>query len=136
VLGLLCSPGTPLNVSSLMGMVIGGRIVAENGVFLLFYAETFHAAGEDLGAAPPPCGPLRRAADRHDHARSRLALLRSRLVSAPAPEIQKPLAIAVIGRLLAVGAVAAVRVRALPLVRRMTSRCPRLHLAPAAMVGR
>lgn len=97
VLGLLWLTNTPLNVSSLMGMVMVVGIVAENGVFLLFYAETFHAAGEDLSAALLRAGLLRARPIVMTTLAAVLALLPLAVGLGAGAQMQKPLAIAVIG---------------------------------------
>jgi multidrug efflux pump subunit AcrB len=97
VLGLLWATGTPLNVSSLMGMIMIVGIVAENAVFLLFYAEQFRADGHDLETALMRAGQVRARPITMTTLAAVLALLPLALGIGAGAEMQKPLAIAVIG---------------------------------------
>ena len=89
--------GTPLNVSSLMGMIMIVGIVAENAVFLLFYVEQFRAAGEDLTAALVRAGQLRARPIIMTTLAAVLALVPLALGLGAGAQMQKPLALAVIG---------------------------------------
>jgi multidrug efflux pump subunit AcrB len=97
VLGLLWLTGTPLNVSSLMGMVMIVGIVAENAVFLLFYAERFRAEGHDVATALIRAGEVRGRPIVMTTLAAVLALLPLAIGLGAGAEMQKPLAIAVIG---------------------------------------
>ena len=97
VLALLWLTGTPLNVSSLMGMIMIVGIVAENAVFLLFYAEQFRAAGQPLAAALTEAGRIRGRPVIMTTLAAVLALLPLALGIGAGAQMQKPLAIAVIG---------------------------------------
>jgi CzcA family heavy metal efflux pump len=97
VLSLLWLTGTPLNVSSLMGMVMIIGIVAENAVFLLFYVEQFRAAGDHLTTALVRAGQVRARPIIMTTLAAVLALLPLALGIGAGAQMQKPLAIAVIG---------------------------------------
>jgi CzcA family heavy metal efflux pump len=97
VLLLLWLTDTPLNVSSLMGMIMIVGIVAENGVFLLFYADLLCAEGEDPTAALVQAGALRARPIVMTTLAAVLALLPLALGIGAGAEMQRPLAIAVIG---------------------------------------
>jgi multidrug efflux pump subunit AcrB len=97
VLGLLWLTGTPLNVSSLMGMIMIVGIVAENAVFLLFYAEQFRARGQPLTTALAEAGRVRARPIVMTTLAAVLALLPLALGIGAGAQMQKPLAIAVIG---------------------------------------
>jgi CzcA family heavy metal efflux pump len=97
VLGLLWLTGTPLNVSSFMGMIMIVGIVAENAVFLVFYVEQFRAAGHDLVTALVHAGQVRARPITMTTLAAVLALLPLALGAGAGAQMQKPLAIAVIG---------------------------------------
>jgi multidrug efflux pump subunit AcrB len=97
VLMLLWLTDTPLNISSLMGMIMIVGIVAENAVFLLFYVEQFRVAGEDLTAALVRAGQLRARPIIMTTLAAVLALVPLALGLGAGAQMQKPLAIAVIG---------------------------------------
>lgn len=97
VLGLLWLTTTPLNVSSLMGMVMIVGIVAENAVFLLFYVERFRHEGEDLSAALLHASEVRARPIIMTTLAAVLALVPLALGIGAGAQMQKPLAIAVIG---------------------------------------
>lgn len=97
VLALLWLTGTPLNVSSLMGMVMIIGIVAENAVFLLFYVEEFRKEGGDLSAALVRAGQVRARPIIMTTLAAVLALVPLALGIGAGAQMQMPLAIAVIG---------------------------------------
>ena len=96
VLGLLWVTNTPLNMSSLMGMIMIVGIVAENAVFLLFYAEQY-ASEQPLNAALIEAGRVRARPIVMTTLAAVLALLPLALGIGAGAQMQRPLAIAVIG---------------------------------------
>ena len=97
VLALLWITGTPLNISSFMGMIMIVGIVAENAVFMLFYVEQFRAEGEDLTSALVRAGQVRARPITMTTLAAVLALLPLALGVGAGAQMQQPLAIAVIG---------------------------------------
>jgi CzcA family heavy metal efflux pump len=96
VLGLLWVTNTPLNMSSLMGMIMIVGIVAENAVFLLFYAEQY-ASDQPMNAALIEAGRVRARPIVMTTLAAVLALLPLALGIGAGAQMQRPLAIAVIG---------------------------------------
>jgi CzcA family heavy metal efflux pump len=97
VLGLLWLTGTPLNVSSFMGMIMIVGIVAENAVFLIFYIERFRRDGDDLTGALVRAGRTRARPIVMTTLAAVLTLMPLALGIGAGAQMQKPLAIAVIG---------------------------------------
>ncbi len=97
VLGLLWVTRTPLNISSFMGMIMIVGIVAENAVFLIFYIEQYRATGDDLSVAMIRAGHVRARPIIMTTLAAVLALLPLAFGIGAGAQMQKPLAIAVIG---------------------------------------
>ena len=96
---LLWLTGTDLNISSAMGLILLVGLVVKNGIMLLDFSEKLHAEGEPFEARHRARRPHPAQADSDDdllHA-VRPAAAGARLGAGA--ELQKPLALAVIGGL-------------------------------------
>ncbi len=88
---------TPLNISSLMGMVMIVGIVAENAIFFLHYVDDFKLRGLPLDEALIRAGQVRMRPIAMTTLAAVLALLPLALGMGAGAQMQQPLAIAVIG---------------------------------------
>jgi CzcA family heavy metal efflux pump len=97
--GLLLLTGTPLNVSSLMGLILLIGLIVKNGIILVDYAEIVEARGGDHTEALIEAGAVRLRPILMTTLCTLFGLLPLALGLGPGAEMQKPLAIAVIGGL-------------------------------------
>jgi len=97
--GLLLLTGTPLNVSSLMGLILLIGLIVKNGIILVDYAEIVMARGGDATEALIEAGAVRLRPILMTTLCTLFGLLPLALGLGPGAEMQKPLAIAVIGGL-------------------------------------
>jgi len=97
--GLLVITGTPLNVSSFMGLILLVGLIVKNGIILVDYAETIEAGGVPRHAALVEAGAIRLRPILMTTLCTLFGLLPLALGLGPGAELQKPLAIAVIGGL-------------------------------------
>jgi CzcA family heavy metal efflux pump len=97
--GLLLLTGTPLNVSSFMGLVLLVGLIVKNGIILIDYADRLEAAGLDRRSALSRAGAVRLRPILMTTLCTLLGLLPLALGLGAGAELQKPLAIAVIGGL-------------------------------------
>jgi CzcA family heavy metal efflux pump len=96
---LLWLTGTELNVSSAMGIVLLIGLVVKNGIMLLDFSERLHAQGERFGAAIAHAGRIRLRPILMTTFCTLFGLLPLALGLGPGAELQRPLALAVIGGL-------------------------------------
>lgn len=97
VLAALAVTGTPLNVSSMMGAVMIVGIVAENAVFFIHYVEQYRKEGFEFEDALAEAGRVRARPVLMTTLAAVLALLPLALGWGAGAQMQRPLAIAVIG---------------------------------------
>jgi len=97
--GLLLLTGTPLNVSSLMGLILLIGLIVKNGIILVDYADILWAKGGDRTEALIEAGAVRLRPILMTTLCTLFGLLPLALGLGPGAEMQKPLAIAVIGGL-------------------------------------
>jgi CzcA family heavy metal efflux pump len=97
--GLLLLTGTPLNVSSLMGLILLIGLIVKNGIILVDYAEIVMARGGDATEALIEAGAVRLRPILMTTLCTLFGLLPLALGLGPGAEMQKPLAVAVIGGL-------------------------------------
>jgi CzcA family heavy metal efflux pump len=97
--GLLLLTGTPLNVSSMMGLILLIGLIVKNGIILVDYAEIVSARGADGINALVEAGSVRLRPILMTTLCTLFGLLPLALGLGPGAEMQKPLAIAVIGGL-------------------------------------
>ena len=97
--GLLVLTGTPLNVSSFMGLILLIGLIVKNGIILVDYAEILYAQGLDRRAALVRAGAIRLRPILMTTLCTLFGLLPLALGLGSGAELQKPLAIAVIGGL-------------------------------------
>jgi multidrug efflux pump subunit AcrB len=97
--GLLLVTGTPLNVSSMMGLILLIGLIVKNGIILVDYAEIVATRGADGVAALVEAGSVRLRPILMTTLCTLFGLLPLALGLGPGAEMQKPLAIAVIGGL-------------------------------------
>jgi multidrug efflux pump subunit AcrB len=97
--GLLLLTGTPLNVSSMMGLILLIGLIVKNGIILVDYAEIVAARGADGIDALVEAGSVRLRPILMTTLCTLFGLLPLALGLGPGAEMQKPLAIAVIGGL-------------------------------------
>ncbi len=98
-LGLLILTGTELNVSSAMGLILLVGLVVKNGIVLLDFAEKRHADGLPLADAIFAAGRVRLRPILMTTLCTLFGLLPLALGIGAGAELQKPLALAVIGGL-------------------------------------
>jgi multidrug efflux pump subunit AcrB len=91
--------GTELNVSSAMGLVLLVGLVVKNGIVLLDYAETRHAAGVDRRTAVFEAASIRVRPILMTTLCTLFGLVPLALGIGAGAELQRPLALAVIGGL-------------------------------------
>jgi len=97
--GLLLLTGTPLNVSSMMGLILLIGLIVKNGIILVDYAEIVTARGGDSASGLVEAGSVRLRPILMTTLCTLFGLLPLALGLGPGAEMQKPLAIAVIGGL-------------------------------------
>ena len=97
VLGLLYVTKTPLNISSLMGLIMIVGIVAENGIFVVHYIQDALKSGLPLKDAVIKAGSLRIRPIVMTAFAAILALMPLALGLGAGAQMHKPLAIAIIG---------------------------------------
>jgi CzcA family heavy metal efflux pump len=97
--GLLLLTGTPLNVSSFMGLILLIGLVVKNGIILVDYADLLAERGHDPGSALVEAGTVRLRPILMTTLCTLFGLLPLALGLGSGAELQKPLAIAVIGGL-------------------------------------
>jgi multidrug efflux pump subunit AcrB len=97
--GLLLLTGTPLNVSSMMGLILLIGLIVKNGIILVDYAGIVTARGGDHVDALVEAGSVRLRPILMTTLCTLFGLLPLALGLGPGAEMQKPLAIAVIGGL-------------------------------------
>jgi multidrug efflux pump subunit AcrB len=97
--GLLLLTGTPLNVSSMMGLILLIGLIVKNGIILVDYAEIVAARGDAGINALVEAGSVRLRPILMTTLCTLFGLLPLALGLGPGAEMQKPLAIAVIGGL-------------------------------------
>jgi multidrug efflux pump subunit AcrB len=91
--------GTPLNVSSFMGLILLVGLVVKNGIILIDYAQHLEAAGRPPAAALEEAAVTRLRPILMTTLCTLFGLLPLAFGLGPGAEMQKPLAIAVIGGL-------------------------------------
>ncbi|MGH9388952.1 MAG: efflux RND transporter permease subunit, partial [Vicinamibacteria bacterium] len=96
---LLLVTGTELNVSSAMGLILLVGLVVKNGIVLLDYAHRRHAGGLTWGDALAQAGQIRFRPILMTTLCTLFGLLPLALGLGAGAELQKPLALAVIGGL-------------------------------------
>jgi CzcA family heavy metal efflux pump len=96
---LLAVTGTDLNVSSAMGVVLLIGLVVKNGIMLLDFSERLHAGGERFAVAIAHAGRIRLRPILMTTFCTLFGLLPLALGLGPGAELQRPLALAVIGGL-------------------------------------
>jgi CzcA family heavy metal efflux pump len=97
--GLLLLTGTPLNVSSFMGLILLIGLIVKNGIILVDYADRLQREGQDLRTALINAGAIRLRPILMTTLCTLFGLLPLALGLGAGAELQKPLAIAVIGGL-------------------------------------
>jgi CzcA family heavy metal efflux pump len=96
---LLLLTGTPLNVSSFMGLILLVGLIVKNGIILVDYADILVARGLSREDALAEAGAVRLRPILMTTLCTLFGLLPLALGLGPGAELQKPLAIAVIGGL-------------------------------------
>ncbi len=96
---LLLVTGTPLNVSSFMGLILLVGLIVKNGIILVDYADILVARGLTHEEALAEAGAVRLRPILMTTLCTLFGLLPLALGLGPGAELQKPLAIAVIGGL-------------------------------------
>ena len=96
---LLLVTGTPLNVSSFMGLILLVGLIVKNGIILVDYADILAARGMPRAEALVEAGAVRLRPILMTTLCTLFGLLPLALGLGPGAELQKPLAIAVIGGL-------------------------------------
>ncbi len=97
--GLLLVTGTPLNVSSFMGLILLVGLIVKNGIILVDYADVISATEPDRVEALARAGAIRLRPILMTTLCTLFGLLPLALGIGAGAEMQKPLAIAVIGGL-------------------------------------
>jgi multidrug efflux pump subunit AcrB len=97
--GLLLITGTPLNVSSFMGLILLIGLIVKNGIILVDYAEALGDSGVPRQEALVRAGTIRLRPILMTTLCTLFGLLPLALGLGAGAELQKPLAIAVIGGL-------------------------------------
>jgi multidrug efflux pump subunit AcrB len=97
--GLLLLTGTPLNVSSFMGLILLIGLIVKNGIILVDYADRLDEEGVDHREALVRAGAIRLRPILMTTLCTLFGLLPLALGLGSGAELQKPLAIAVIGGL-------------------------------------
>jgi CzcA family heavy metal efflux pump len=96
---LLWLTGIDLNISSAMGLILLVGLVVKNGIMLLDFSEKLHAEGEPFAAAIAHAGRIRLRPILMTTFCTLFGLLPLALGLGAGAELQKPLAVAVIGGL-------------------------------------
>ena len=96
---LLLATGTELNVSSAMGLILLVGLVVKNGIVLMDFAARRHAAGSVVARLARGRRRAAPAADPDDHAVHARGALPLAFGLGAGAELQRPLALAVIGGL-------------------------------------
>ena len=97
--GLLLITGTPLNVSSFMGLILLIGLIVKNGIILIDYADRLESEGATHREALARAGAIRLRPILMTTLCTLFGLLPLALGLGSGAELQKPLAIAVIGGL-------------------------------------
>jgi multidrug efflux pump subunit AcrB len=97
--GLLVITGTPLNVSSFMGLILLIGLIVKNGIILIDYADRLQEEGSDRLDALIRAGGVRLRPILMTTLCTLFGLMPLALGLGSGAELQKPLAIAVIGGL-------------------------------------
>jgi multidrug efflux pump subunit AcrB len=97
---LLVATGTDLNVSSAMGVILLVGLVVKNGIMLFDFSRRLEDAGEPVGAAIAHAGRIRLRPILMTTLCTVFGLLPLALGMGAGADMQKPLALAVIGGLL------------------------------------
>ena len=97
--GLLVITGTPLNVSSFMGLILLIGLIVKNGIILIDYADRLEDEGHERRDALVRAGAIRLRPILMTTLCTLFGLLPLALGLGSGAELQKPLAIAVIGGL-------------------------------------
>ena len=97
--GLLLLTGTPLNVSSFMGLILLIGLIVKNGIILIDYADRLEDEGHARRDALVRAGAIRLRPILMTTLCTLFGLLPLALGLGAGAELQKPLAIAVIGGL-------------------------------------
>jgi hydrophobe/amphiphile efflux-1 (HAE1) family protein len=97
--GLLLLTGTPLNVSSFMGLILLIGLIVKNGIIFIDYADRLEAEGQPRCEALVRAGAIRLRPILMTTLCTLFGLLPLALGLGSGAELQKPLAIAVIGGL-------------------------------------
>jgi CzcA family heavy metal efflux pump len=100
VFGMLLVTGTPLNVSSFMGIILMIGLVVKNGIILFEYVAKLREEGMPLDEALAEAGRIRVRPILMTTLATLFGLLPLALGLGSGAELQKPLALAVIGGLL------------------------------------
>nr|HEV7955368.1 efflux RND transporter permease subunit [Candidatus Acidoferrales bacterium] len=100
VFGMLLITGTPLNVSSFMGIILMIGLVVKNGIILFEYVAKLREEGMPLDEALAEAGRIRVRPILMTTLATLFGLLPLALGLGSGAELQKPLALAVIGGLL------------------------------------
>ena len=100
VFGMLYVTGTPLNVSSFMGIILMIGLVVKNGIILFEYVIKLRDEGMPLDEALATAGRIRVRPILMTTLATLFGLLPLSLGLGSGSELQKPLALAVIGGLL------------------------------------
>src|SRR5262249_39886363 len=95
--GLLLATRTPLNVSSFMGLILLIGLIVKNGIILIDYADGLEADGYDYRNALVRAGAIRLRPILMTTLCTLFGLLPLALGLGAGAQLQKPLAIAVIG---------------------------------------
>ncbi len=96
---LLWITGTDLNISSAMGLILLVGLVVKNGIMLLDFSERLHADGEPFETAIAHAGRIRLRPILMTTFCTLFGLLPLALGLGAGAELQKPLALAVVGGL-------------------------------------
>ena len=96
---LLTFAGIDLNISSAMGLILLVGLVVKNGIMLLDFSEKLHQAGEPFETAIAHAGRIRLRPILMTTFCTLFGLLPLALGLGAGAELQKPLAVAVIGGL-------------------------------------
>jgi CzcA family heavy metal efflux pump len=97
--GLLVLTGTPLNVSSFMGLILLIGLIVKNGIILIDYADALEQQGQSRRGPAHRAGAIRLRPILMTTLCTLFGLLPLALGLGAGAELQKPLAIAVIGGL-------------------------------------
>jgi multidrug efflux pump subunit AcrB len=130
-LALLLVTGTELNVSAAMGAILLIGLVVKNGIMLLDFSEKLHAEGEPFESAIAHAGRIRLRPILMTTFCTLFGLLPLALGLGAGAELQKPLALAVIGGL---GLSTLVTLLAVPSIYVALRREPAVNVPPPPLV--